>query len=246
MPDIVRPLATWLCCALLFSAQPSHAQPVYGSAADPVAGTVLGTVVRTRDVEELRFVVLRQLTDRYANANRISATPAEKQAYARAIAQALRRDRERLVARRDDLTRRLAAPDLPDAQRQALARELAQVEMGITAFGPATPAASDPEEARAREEIAGAFVLQWKINRALYRQYGGRIVFQQGGPEPLDAYRRFLEEARARGDFEIVDAGLEAGFWRYYVTDAIHSFYRPGSPEEARAFAEPPWLAPVE
>jgi hypothetical protein len=102
----------------------------------------------------------------------------------------------------------------------------------------------NPEEIKAaRDEAATAFIRQWKINRALYEQYGGRIIFQQGGPEPLDAYRRFLESEQARGDFVILNKDLEAAFWRYYVTDAIHSFYPPGSKEAAQAFEAPPWLS---
>jgi hypothetical protein len=90
---------------------------------------------------------------------------------------------------------------------------------------------------------AVAFIRQWKIDRALYQQYGGRITFQQGGPEPLDAYRKFLEECAARGDFRIANSDLEAGFWRYYRDDSMHEFFKPGSAEEAKAFADPPWLA---
>jgi hypothetical protein len=99
------------------------------------------------------------------------------------------------------------------------------------------------EEKASREEVATAFIHQWKVNRALYQQYGGRILFQQGGPEPLDAYRKFLEESAARGDFRIANKELEAGFWRYYRDDSIHDFFEPGSADEAKAFADPPWLA---
>ena len=89
--------------------------------------------------------------------------------------------------------------------------------------------------------MAAAFIRQWKINRALYQQYGGRIIFQQGGPEPLDAYRKFLEEQRAHGDFVIVNKELERAFWRYYLNDAMHTFYPAGSKDEAQAFETPPW-----
>jgi hypothetical protein len=93
------------------------------------------------------------------------------------------------------------------------------------------------EDKAARDEIAAAFIRQWKINRALYREYGGRVIFQQGGPEPLDAWLKFLEAAQARGDFVIVDKALEAGFWQYYRDDARHSFI----PAPAKAFSVPPW-----
>ena len=97
------------------------------------------------------------------------------------------------------------------------------------------------EDQLVREQVASAFIRQWKINQALYRQYGGRIIFQQGGPEPLDAYHTLLDESRARGDFSIADPALEAAFWHYYQTDTLHSFYPPGSREEEQVFAVPPW-----
>ncbi len=204
-----------------------------------LAGRVLGTEIRTGDAEELRYVVLRQLTDRYAARRGIEVTQAEKDEYVRHVQAALKKDRAQRAARRDELTRKLQAEGLPDAERKSLAAELDMENKAIAALAEDT---GNPDEVRAaREQIAAAFIRQWKINQALYKQYGGRIIFQQGGPEPLDAYRTFLEEARARGDFEILNKDLETAFWRYYVTDSIHSFYKPGSREEAQVFASPPW-----
>jgi hypothetical protein len=173
--------------------------------AEPVAGEVLGTPIHAQDVEELRYVVLQQLTDRYATEKGIEVTDAEKATYIERMREALRKDPN-------------FSGELPGSEESA-------------------------EDQAARSEIAAAFIRQWKVNRALYQQYGGRIIFQQGGPEPLDAYRKFLEERAARGDFRITNKDLEAGFWRYYRDDSIHEFFKPGSAEEAKAFADPPWLA---
>lgn len=178
---------------------------VYGDPKLPVAGEVLGTAIHTQDAEELRYLVLQKLTNRYAADKDIGVTESEKAAYIEHVRAALSKDPN-------------FAGSAPDADES-------------------------PEDRAAREEIATAFIQQWKINRALYEQYGGRIIFQQGGPEPLDAYRTFLEERAARGDFKIVSKDLEAGFWRYYRDESIHDFFKPGSAEEAKAFAEPPWLA---
>ena len=220
------------------------AQEVYGDPSTPVAGKVLGTVIHTADAEELRYVILKHLTDSYADAKGITVTQPDKDAYAAHMESVRRADRERNEARRDDLRRKLAARGLPEPERKKLTSELdALNQMLATLEGMEQEAARNPEETRAaRDQIASAFIRQWKINQALYRQYGGRIIFQQGGPEPLDAYRRFLEERRSRGDFEILDQSLEAAFWRYYLTDSIHSFYPAGSDEEAKAFAVPWWL----
>jgi len=240
--DVNALIARWLACALFVTLVPGCAHEIYGDPGIPIAGKVLGTVVHTQDAEELRYVVLRQLTDRYADEKGIAVTQAEEEAYVRHVREALDEDRRRQVSRRDELTRELAGGGLSEEERNKLTSELDAVNRFLAALGEAGPgAAEDPEETRARQQVAESFIRQWKINRALYQQYGGRIIFQQGGPEPLDAYRVFLEERQARGDFEILNKDLEAAFWRYYRTDSIHSFYRPGSKEEAEAFAVPFW-----
>ena len=43
------------------------------------------------------------------------------------------------------------------------------------------------------EMMAQWMVGPWKFNRELYRQYGGMVIWQQAGIEPLDAYKQFLE-----------------------------------------------------
>jgi len=131
------------------------------------------------------------------------------------------------------LTDRFAA-----AEGITVARE--EIDAYVASTAPARGAAA-AEERQARAEVAAAFIRQWKINGALQRKYGGRIIFQQAGPEPLDATRRFLEAAEAIGDFAIADPRLEEPFWAYYRDDARHSFYKPGRREAAEAFTTPPW-----
>jgi len=111
---------------------------------------------------------------------------------------------------------------------------------GLTAEDDLTPEEAAQAE-QMRRDMGRSMIRQWKLNRALYQQYGGRIIYQQLGPEPLGAYRRYLEERQAAGDFEIHDKALEEHFWRYFTDDSLHDFYESGSKEEAGAFATPPW-----
>lgn len=226
-----------MVCGFSAGLMPAYAQEIYGDPNLPVAGKVLDTVIHTRDVEELRYVILRRLTDRYANDKGVAVTQAEKDAYIKRQQDFMQQERERRLARREELKRRLAGGQLSEAERKSLAADLDTINKTLEALRETDGDAQ--EIAAARAQIADAFIRQWKINRELYRQYGGRIIYQQGGPEPLDAYRRFLEERQARGDFVILNKNLEMGFWRYYRTDAIHSFYKSGSREEAQAFEAP-------
>ena len=75
--------------------------PVFGAvgvladqfAFGPLAGRVLGQAVHTRDAEELRFYVMRGLTDHFAAAEGITVTKAEIDAFLASTAAALARDR---------------------------------------------------------------------------------------------------------------------------------------------------------
>lgn len=140
------------------------------------------------------------------------------------------------------MKRELAADRLPAARQARVVRELASTEHLIADLPPGSGTAT-AEENQARADVAAAFIRQCKINGALQRRYGGRIIFQRGGPEPLDATRRFLEAAQTSGDFAIAEKALEKPFWSYYSDDARHSFYPVGGAEEATAFEMSPWLA---
>ena len=235
-----------LGCAAFAGLATALAADVYGDPSTPVAGQVYDTVIRTNDADELRYVVLKELTDRYAGKRGITVSDAEIDAYISRMTADMARDRREQEARRDELARRLAASNLPAAEREKLESELEMASQMVENLAPETGATAEETSGieAARREIAAAFILQWKINRALYEQYGGRIAFQQGGPEPIDAYRKFLEEHQKRGDFAIRNAQLEDAFWSYYRNDAIHSFYTSGSDEEKQAFGKPWWQAP--
>jgi hypothetical protein len=66
--------------------------------------------------------------------------------------------------------------------------------------------------------LAEDAVKGWKFDRALYKQYGGTVIFQQSNPfEPVGAYRKFLEEHESKRSFEILDPALRQLFWEYYT-----------------------------
>lgn len=92
-----------------------------------------------------------------------------------------------------------------------------------------------------RREMGSSLIRRWKINKSLYQTHGGRIICQQPGPEPLDAYRQYLEERQKAGDFRIDDPAMKRTIWQYFADDSRHDFMRKGSADEARAFATPPW-----
>jgi len=113
-------------------------------------------------------------------------------------------------------------------------------DQGLTAEGDLTPEELLQIDAM-RRNMAYALIRQWKINRSLYNTYGGRIIYQQLGPEPLDAYRQYLKERLAAGDFTLDDPVMAEQFWSYFTDESRHDFMESGGPDAARAFTTPPW-----
>jgi heat shock protein HslJ len=130
-----------------------------------------------------------------------------------------------------------------EATNAEISNLIGELQRGMREDGLTVEADLTPDEATQvetmRRDMARSMIRQWKINRRLYGEYGGRAIYQQLGPEPLDAYRRFLEDRQRAGDFAIVVKSFEAAFWRYFTDDTRHTFFEPGT--EASAFEVPPW-----
>ncbi len=209
MWDLMLPYGRWARCAAIGLAclsSLSQAKTIEGDPHAPPAARVLDIEIRTEDPEEMRYWILRKLSDRYAADRDIEVQPEEIDAYVEGTARIAEKDRKQREARRGEIAARLTSPTLSDAERKAFAAELSslnQLQSDLDEM--ASDDAKDADETRqAGRTVAVAFVRQWKISQALYREYGGRIIFQQGGPEPLDAYRRFLEKQQEQGDFEVL------------------------------------------
>ena len=234
----------WTCFNLLATFSLVSAQEIYGDTDAPLVAEVLGTKIHTGDPDEMKYVILGKLLDRYAEDHDIEVKQAEIDTYVESLHREAERDRKRHEDRMQELARILKSTSLTDPERKSLSSELDAVNEFLNDIDEMTKnTGMNPDEVRqARAQVAAAFIRQWKINRSLYKQYGGRVIFQQGGPEPLDAYRMFLQEQKKKGAFTILDKTFEEKFWEYYLTDAKHSFYPKGSREEKQVFETPWWL----
>ena len=114
-----------------------------------------------------------------------------------------------------DLEKQLARPDLPGEQRGKLQEERDMYKKFQASVRESAPA-SDQIDGFAR-----AIILGWKTERELHRKYGGRVIFQQFGPEALDARRQLFEEAEKAGDLKIDDPGVRHLF--YYYANMRHT-----------------------
>jgi hypothetical protein len=167
-----------------------------------------------RDFHAIAAKVMRPLITDYIKKHDLAATPEEVKEY-----------REALVAVRKAAAE---APNSTPEEREASER------MAKRAETPGTP------ERQAVDLMGKQMVEAWKFNRALHEKYGGRVVAQQLGPEPLDAYHDWLEEEARAGRFTFNDAKWRTAFWEYY-NPKHHVFIDVPEP-----FEVPFWLTPVK
>jgi hypothetical protein len=99
-------------------------------------------------------------------------------------------------------------------------------------FNPNKELANDSttlQERKIMHDMAQSMVLNWKINKALYKKYGGDVIFQQANPlEPIGAERQFLQEQEKAGAFQILNAQEHTKFFNYYL-QSHRSFIIPPS-----------------
>ena len=84
----------------------------------------------------------------------------------------------------------------------------------------------------AERGLAQTMIAQWKADKALWDAYGGRVIFQQGALEPVDAYKKFMAYIRQEGKLEIPDPqfGDVFGIMERYIASNNNVYLAPDDP----------------
>ena len=188
---------------------------------------------RLREERRARITsrIIRPLEARYVRERDLRPTEEEVEQFVEA---ARRRERKIEASLRDELRAQQARHDDPDSSQverddAALRIEALQSLMtlkngdGGHVDDDATndsPAAGGEYESLNQRELAAVWVATWKFHRALYHEFGGAVVWHESGPEPVGAYRKWLEGLERHGEFRIDDADLRELFWSYWRRDA--------------------------
>jgi hypothetical protein len=142
---------------------------------------------------------------------------------------------------RERLAKELKSPDLSEPKRKQAQQYLDTLDKLNEYDAKLRQERRDPEREKIWQEserrVAEHWVKGWKLNQALYREFGGRIVFQQAGWEPIDAYRQLLDRYAARKAFVVHDAKLREAVYSYFKHNFVYA-------DEAKAkfyFEKPYW-----
>ena len=88
------------------------------------------------------------------------------------------------------------------------------------------------------DKVALKNVRQWQIEKHLYADFGGAVIFQQSNPQmPIGAYNTLLKQYSNEGKFTIELPSMEGLFWQ-----AFEPPYRFEIAPENVDFSHPWWL----
>ncbi len=219
----------------------SHAdQSIAQDGDNETIAVVLGKKITAKDKDKLNGMIFGTLLEQYAKENKIEPTEAELDAFVKKTEEIRIQKQADFEKERGKLTQELDSPSLTEKEKKGKIERLKMIESVLNAtkkVGGKTRG-TDEKMLPMKRNMALHFVKAWKINKSLYEKYGGRIIFQQAGVEPLDAYRQFLKEQEKNGAFKILNKDYEASFWKYFVNDSMHIFY---SKDDGAKFMKTPW-----
>jgi hypothetical protein len=148
------------------------------------------------------------VVERFVKRQKIEATRDEIMKLTSHFRHRNERNLQQWESRLMDLKRELAQPDLSSANKTKLDKERVEYEQLVASM-------RESRAADVPEDLARMLIVNWKTERELHRVYGGRVIFQQAGPEALDARRRLFEHAEKKGDIKFGDAGVRHLFFYY-------------------------------
>ena len=231
----MKKLLKWIGIAMLFGvAAQLIAAESYGKAEDPLVAEVLGMEIRTKDVNIVQGVIGQKLLEKYAKQHKIEVLQKDIDLYVANLDAFMTKDRKSREAEMLKQQEKLKSGSLSDEEKENLLSSLKVLETlhEMDVQEDKEKIMETKDALKGKQTVAKAFIKHALINKALYKQYGGRIIAQQMGAEPYDAMHTFLKEEEKNGSFKIIDKSFEAPFWSYYADESKHSFYKKGSKEE--------------
>lgn len=174
--------------------------------------------LKSRSLERLRDTIWAAALEHKFGAERLAPSRRDIDLYGAVFKDTLRKNHDDNKETAQKIKALLDGQDISPEERQELTALLSDIETSIVFYEQREQSQKDmPQEfhdmvAEAENGIAETMIREWKTDKALYEEYGGRLILRQGRPEPIDAYRKFLDYIKTAGNLKILDPAYEAVF----------------------------------
>jgi hypothetical protein len=193
----------------------------------------------------LQSAIIDDLVECFCREQQITVEDEEVAAYARHLLDISRTRLKNLRKRRQDITDKLADPELTGKQRDRLANRrewldgiIGRLEEGLEK-GSEDPGSELVGRLFKRSGIV-RLVRRWKAEQALYNRYGGEVFYNvRGDIEPVGALQSLLEERLATFGVVILDPEYQDLFDDFQIPVSADAFEV--SRRLAEDYYEEPW-----
>ncbi len=190
--------------------------------------------------ENFRALIWSRVFADYSQKRKIEPTEAEIESNMNQTRRFMKEDRVRREKEREALIKELASQSLPEPRRKQAQQYLDTLNSLRDFDTKRELELKDPAQVEllkdAEKRVASVWVKQWKINQALFHEFGGRIIFQQAGWEPIDAYRKLLEHYEQTSALVIRDRSLRDAVYSYFNHQFVYA-----EEKKARFYFEKPY-----
>jgi hypothetical protein len=155
----------------------------------------------------LRELVAKDALARFVAANRLQATAQEIAAYSAWSEEFRKQDEVRRAPKLVEIEAELKEPKTEAHRREQLTqhRDVLLNARKHDAERPAVGTGTSAPQAM--------WIELYKVKKALYEKYGGRVGITKWGPDPVGAMETLLREHEKRGELVILDKALAEEFW---------------------------------
>jgi len=159
--------------------------------------------------QTLAYEVMEEARKRFLKEMKMEPTQQDIDGYIAFLHRARQADSKQRAEARAKLQQELQQPGLGEETRAAAKEKLSMLDEIDKYDVPPATAEARKEQQESEQTVAAMTVSGWKFNQALYRKYGGRVVFQQAGLEPIDAHKAFMQELETSGAYKILDPAYQ-------------------------------------
>jgi hypothetical protein len=151
----------------------------------------------------------------YSDNNKLGAYNKEIKAFNRSMDSTIDQTEKDLKSRLADLKKQANNPNLDKEQKYKLDEQIKTFEsfLSMRKKQKETISKNPQSSGQTRDKIAAQSIKMWKANKSLYEQYGGRVIFQQSGYDPIGAREAFTREQEKNGNLKILDPEYAKSFW---------------------------------
>jgi len=163
-------------------------------------------------LQKLHKTAWRKISEDFIKQNNLQATKAEVQEFADYQKRFMEQDRKKRQKRLKNIKSQLKSNEITQSQRSSLEQQKATLDSLAKHDKRMKTMKFKPSVLQLRQ-IYAPWIENWKVNKTIFKKYGGAVAITKFGPDPVGARKMLIEVYVKEGKFLILHKELERAYW---------------------------------